>query len=144
MVVSFTGTRLGCKTTQLHEVKKFLEELRGKVAAFHNGACHGADRELFYLCMDVMPQVPTFFHPSGSEQYDWALREAPVKSQVANIQPPLVRNRIMVDACDWLIACPGGREVLRSGTWSTVRYAIKSRKSHSIFHPDGSWEKWEC
>jgi hypothetical protein len=40
------------------------------------------------------------------------------------LRPPLVRNRNIVDACTILTAAPRSTaEELRSGTWSTVRYA---------------------
>src|SRR5690606_27684726 len=38
-------------------------------------------------------------------------------------KPYLERNRDIVDATEVLIACPKGFETVRSGTWSTVRYA---------------------
>jgi predicted Rossmann fold nucleotide-binding protein DprA/Smf involved in DNA uptake len=54
--------------------------------------------------------------------------------------PPLVRNRIIVDGCDVLLAAPSGaeRDNPRSGTWMTVRYARKRRKRIVIVWPDGT------
>jgi hypothetical protein len=50
----------------------------------------------------------------------------------------LVRNHNIVDASEQLIATPGEfTEVLRSGTWSTVRYARKQRKPVWMILPDG-------
>jgi len=44
-----------------------------------------------------------------------------------------------VDETEWLWAIPGEfKEVLRSGTWSTIRYARKKGKKVLIIWPDGS------
>jgi predicted Rossmann fold nucleotide-binding protein DprA/Smf involved in DNA uptake len=40
----------------------------------------------------------------------------------------LVRNRAIVNSSGLLIAAPAGEEILRSGTWSTVRYARSKDK----------------
>jgi len=56
-------------------------------------------------------------------------------------RPPLVRNRDIVDATDMLIAAPATRkEVLRSGTWATIRYAKKMKKWIYIIYPSGHKE----
>jgi hypothetical protein len=52
-------------------------------------------------------------------------------------QDPLVRNRAIVDACDFLIAAPEGPEVQRSGTWATIRYARKQGKQVTLIRPNG-------
>ena len=39
--------------------------------------------------------------------------------------PYLERNKNIVNAVDFIIAAPDGPEKVRSGTWSTVRYAKK-------------------
>lgn len=50
----------------------------------------------------------------------------------------LARNRDIVDETEILIACPGHmHEELRSGTWSTIRYAVKIQRPHIIIWPDG-------
>jgi hypothetical protein len=56
--------------------------------------------------------------------------------------PYLHRNRKIVDDCVLgLLATPSGREVLRSGTWSTIRYARGLGRRITIFWPDGSVTK---
>lgn len=51
------------------------------------------------------------------------------------------RNHDIVDDSDMLIAFPSTmNEILRSGTWATIRYAKKRGKMVLIIFPDGSTE----
>jgi hypothetical protein len=53
----------------------------------------------------------------------------------------LDRNHDIVDSSDLLIAVSESTvEVLRSGTWATIRYAKKLRKPIKIIYPDGKVE----
>ena len=50
-------------------------------------------------------------------------------------QPYLQRNHNIVNECDMLVAFPStSNEVLRSGTWSTIRYAKKAKKPVEIIN----------
>ena len=46
-------------------------------------------------------------------------------------KPYLKRNEDIVNKCDVLIACPidKNKEILRSGTWATIRKARKLNKT---------------
>jgi hypothetical protein len=124
--VSFTGTREGMSAWQKQQLVKFLEEHRNQVALFAHGACSGADVEAHYMVRDVCGSstfiavfpstAKTRVHVQGADY-------------VADPKPPLERDRDIVDCgCDLLLAAPlQMSEVLRSGTWSTIRYA---RKKH--------------
>lgn len=47
----------------------------------------------------------------------------------------------MIDEIELLVACPStAREILRSGTWATIRYARKARILIVRVNPDGSME----
>jgi len=49
-----------------------------------------------------------------------------------------VRNHKMVDSAGVLLATPKeDHEVLRSGTWATIRYAYKKNKQVVLVWPDG-------
>src|SRR5258706_311318 len=50
----------------------------------------------------------------------------------------IARNHDIVDDTDILYACPDGPEKVRSGTWATIRYALKQKKKVVIFHPEES------
>lgn len=56
-------------------------------------------------------------------------------------RPFIVRNHDIVDLTDWLLATPKGDEVVRSGTWATVRYARRIDHPVVIVYPDGSVER---
>lgn len=50
----------------------------------------------------------------------------------------LKRDHRIVDVTDKLIAAPGqAAEVLRSGTWATVRYAVKIGRPGLTVYPGG-------
>lgn len=52
-------------------------------------------------------------------------------------------NRDIVAETDELIATPKGfQEERRSGTWATVRYALKARKPVTVIWPDGAASLW--
>ncbi len=62
--------------------------------------------------------------------------------RVLESKPYLERNRDIVDASEVLIACPSTREeVMRSGTWATVRYARKKGMKITLIFRDGTCEK---
>lgn len=61
---------------------------------------------------------------------------------VAQPKDPIKRNHDMVDCLIWsddfVLAGPKElTEVRRSGTWATIRYAIKNKKKVIIVFPDG-------
>lgn len=124
MKVSFTGTRQGMSAWQKQQLAKFLEEHRSQVALFTHGACSGADAEAHDLVRDVCGSstfiavfpstAKTRVHVQGADY-------------MADPKPPLERDKDIVDCgCDLLLAAPlQMSEVLRSGTWSTIRYARK-------------------
>jgi hypothetical protein len=51
--------------------------------------------------------------------------------------PYLLRNRQICDEVDVLLAAPDGAERVRSGTWSTVRYALWLPMPVVVLYPDG-------
>lgn len=138
--IGFTGTRKGCTPTQLEALAQILTELLSEPGSvFHHGCCVGADAQAVALIRQHVCDVHVTGHPG-----DWPpLQDQPsiaASSTVKNCRPNLTRNRDIVDACDLLVACPAGPEEVRSGTWSTVRYARKCGKPVTIIHPDGRIE----
>lgn len=71
-------------------------------------------------------------HPPLNNQYR---AFCPVVPGLVTILPPaeyLARNKDIVNACDVLYAMPDAPETLRSGTWSTIRFAKQSQKHVEI------------
>jgi hypothetical protein len=72
------------------------------------------------LIHEMYPDLPLVSHPPMTT----ALRAWAPYSLMQEPKPYLVRNREIVEGVDLLIACPKEPvEVLRSGTWATVRIA---------------------
>jgi hypothetical protein len=94
---------------------------------FSHGSCVGADVQAHALVRRIFGQR-TFIAVFPST----APTKAPVPPDanfVAVAKPPLERNPDIVDwGCDLLVAAPlQMREVVRSGTWSAIRYARKRK-----------------
>jgi hypothetical protein len=137
MKVGFTGTRNGMTDKQKAAVKALLEELH-PTEALHGG-CIGADIDFDEMFIG-RPIVVTVY-PSNikSMQGNW--------SHLDIVRPeniPLVRNATIVDLSELMIATPKGEEVLRSGTWSAIRYARKVKKPLIIVWPNGMTVKERC
>lgn len=123
MTICFTGTREGMTAKQLRAVAELLR--KAKPGRVHHGCCEGADRQFHSL---TAPGTRELF-PSNREQQDWAQRRAHPGDVIHPMAPPLARNRHMVDRSALVIAAPKtAEEVLRSGTWATIRYARTSQE----------------
>lgn len=104
--------------TELGNILAMLRSRYTKVY-FHHGDCKWADEQAHDIarkagCLIIIhpPTVPTkrAFCQGAFHVYDEA--------------PYLVRNRHIVHCSEWLIAAPHTDvEMIRSGTWSTIRYA---------------------
>jgi len=139
--LGFTGTREGMSTAQHSALVKVLGIL--KPAQVHHGACRGADDRFHGLVYSaVLARVLSckiYAHPSNLPKLTASCMGADVRCEP---KPPLVRNKDIVHAVDVLLAAPlTDLEILRSGTWSTVRYARKLGKPVCVlgrdsFEPD--------
>jgi hypothetical protein len=134
--VGITATRHGLTAPQRREVATELayQFTYLKRWAFRHGDCVGGDedaaREAKALGFEVIAHPPT----------DGRLRAYFPSHQERTPLPYLERNRAIVDASAFLIACPDGPERLHSGTWSTVRYARSKHCGGVVIFPDGSRE----
>lgn len=128
--IGFTGTREGMTALQAAVLSEVLSSAS---AWFHHGDCVGADDEADGIAKRHRLRI--FIHPPA----DSRLRAFCHGDATAETKGFLERNQDIVDATHVLIATPDGfAEVLRSGTWSTIRYARRQRKPHLIIWPDGS------
>lgn len=119
-VVGFTGTRRGMTPEQKAKVEEILDNFKPGVAI--HGDCYGADSDFHKLCQDR--EMKIILRPCNLEKQR-AFSEG--ASKVFEPEPPLERNKKIVTDADFMIAVPGEDiEVLRSGTWATIRYSLKT------------------
>lgn len=119
--VGFTGTQRGMTDSQKAKVERYLVSLRKMGFRWlHHGDCIGADAEIHDLAKAM--GFLTAGHPPINQtkrafkQFDYEYMAAPY----------LVRNHHIVDHSQVVIATPKtSAEEIRSGTWTTVRYARK-------------------
>lgn len=131
--LGFSGTRKGMTTSQIQLVfalmGTWLNMHDGLI--FRHGDCpDGADQQAAHLAMALGYHV--IAHPG-----------APLSPGTGHlllkVKPPLKRNEDIAELSTVLLATPGEKkEVLRSGTWATVRYARKLKKMIVLVYPDGS------
>jgi hypothetical protein len=134
--LGFTGTALGMTPIQKHLVDKFVRMYQPDEA--HHGDCVGADAQFHDIVCEPLfrASVRTIVHvhpPENPKARAWKKGD-----RLHPERDYIVRNHDIVKASAILLATPGQmREQLRSGTWSTIRYAwFRKVPTHVIF-PDG-------
>jgi hypothetical protein len=129
--IGFTGTREGMTRQQTDYLTLLLAELFAKGAVdFHHGDCQGADSEAHHIARAA--GFRTIAHPPLATHLRAWCRANVIRSP-KNFH---ARNRDIVDDTDILLAAPNSeQEALRSGTWSTVRYARRKSKVTRIISP---------
>ena len=122
MILGFTGTRSGMNEYQKRELKSLLEAWQP--LEFHHGDCVGADAEAHAIALEV--GIPVVIHPPVSDK---ARAFCQKYKEIMKARPYLIRNQNIVTKASALVAAPATPdEILRSGTWATVRYARKEGK----------------
>lgn len=117
MRVGFTGSQHGMSAKQKAALRVLLVEL--KPEELHHGDCIGADAEAHTIAREL--NIPVVVHPPNDPKKRAFVRDADVWLIPA---PYLVRNRAIVNATFVLIVAPQtDTPKVRSGTWSTWRYA---------------------
>ncbi len=127
MKIGFTGTQIGMSQHQKEQFVLKLEELG--VTEFHHGDCIGADAEAHDIVRLFFPEVWIVGHLPESDRK----RAFKKCDEYKEPLPYLVRDRNIVDETDFLIGTPKhDDEILRSGTWTTIRYSRKIDKPRRI------------
>ena len=134
--VGFTGTQEGMTSVQRFMVGRLLDTL--DPSFIHHGDCVGADAEVHDLAGEL--GIPVELHPPEDD----AKRAFCAGARFENKPLPyLERNHVIVIATDTLVAAPKeDAEVVRSGTWATVRYARKAGRVVLVVRPDGTIVGW--
>lgn len=136
--IGFTGTQRGMTDEQRRSFGELVWDMQYKIDEFHHGSCVGSDIEAaglvhFYTSARIVAHPGTDAN-GESPKY---VRDKYV-TEILEPRPYLIRNHNIVDTVDRLIATPKeNEEVLRSGTWATIRYAEKRGKPVDIIYPDG-------
>lgn len=124
MKVGVTATQEGATDQQLREFRLLLIQLGA--TELHHGDCVGGDAQAHAIARDLGLKV--VIHPPKNPK----LRAFCEGDEVRREKDYIPRNHDIVDETDILIGMPKGPEVLRSGTWSTIRYAIKKDKPKHV------------
>lgn len=134
MKIGFTGTRIGLTKKQEEALTNLLMNNR-LGTELHHGCCSGADNRANSIARSL--SIRTIGHPPTDRK---ALSSCMV-DEMREEAPYLERNRHIVDECSVLIGTPKEfKEVVRSGTWYTIRYARKSKKFTCVIYPNGGVE----
>lgn len=137
--LGITGSRDGASERQ----KKTLSALMSlwiritTDPSFHHGDCEGVDDESVTLAFVFGMNLVC--HPPLNEKYRSSSTTRIPYQEIREPKEYMHRNRDIVNESSVLIAVPDTfSEVLRSGTWSTVRYAMRIKKLVIVIWPDGS------
>jgi hypothetical protein len=130
MIVGFTGTQRGMNAAQWNTLWRLL--VPRAPGDFHEGDCIGADEQaakgarLAGFRIIGHPPINSSKRAFFPADEDWPPAEY------------LVRNKTIVNRSQEMIATPGEfEEQLRSGTWSTIRYARRIGRPCHVILPDG-------
>ena len=127
--VGFTGTR----DLTIAHATRMVEAFSSCQGEFelHHGDCVGAD-EYAHTLAEILGWKIVIHPPDNSR-----LRANCESEHILEPLPYLQRNHAIVDATAYMIAAPRGPEVVRSGTWATVRYARKIGRRVEMIFPEG-------
>ena len=133
IILGVSGTQVGATHIQKRMLHRVLLAL-GKVSHFHHGDCVGVDELMHSMVLAHWDDVEVNIHPPINRTKRAFCR--PGKTWPA--KDYLVRNKDIVDASTLMIFAPKEcEEQLRSGTWSTYRYAKKRNVPYYLVLPDG-------
>lgn len=137
MNFGFTGTKRGARQAQLGQVWLILNEGFAKGDEFHHGDCEGADVQVASIANTIGYKI--ICHPPVNPKHrGWYKFNDVVLPEGEYIE----RDKDIVNATQGLIACPNTPyETIRSGTWTTVRYARILKRPIWIVTPHGIVQK---
>jgi len=131
MKLGVTGSRRGATRKQQRVLESLIRNLVS--TELHHGDCVGVDAIAHDAA--VANGIKVVIHPpTNSKQRAFCKAAA-----MLPMKPYAQRNADIVKSIDWLIAVPSqDAEVLRSGTWQTIRMARRLGKRIIIIRSDGS------
>ncbi len=133
--LGFTGTQQGMTSRQILRIESWKDVFIARFERLHEGDCIGADERMVDIFRDHMIIIA---HPPINEDkraFAWY-------DEIREPKEDIPRNHDIVDESGLLIATPKEpEEVVRSGTWATVRYAANVGVRAIIIAPDGTYER---
>lgn len=139
--IGFSGTRLGMTNKQFVMCRAIISSLvnQGVTTARH-GVCKGADAHFHKLCKEALgTKLYIIGHPGVREDGKCYTRAFVNCDLLLPEKPFIKRDRDIVDESNVMLFTPNQvQEVLRSGTWTTIRYARKVNKPRYIIFPDAT------
>jgi len=141
----FTGTSEEVRTEQQKTLEKIIKKIaRKKEVEYHNGMCINSDEICFDLVARYIPHADIVMHPPINKSKVFDLEDKTYVNRVIFRKDLdyLKRNMQIVAESNFLVATPKSvAEELRSGSWSTIRYARIARIPIIIVWPNGSIRK---
>lgn len=133
--IGFTGTQVGMSANQRVEFIRYLKKLRKNQAGtlfFHHGDCIGADEQADSIARELGYRI--VIHPPRIDTKRAHCDQREPHSIIHPAMEYMDRNASIVRECYELLATPKeNEEVLRSGTWSTIRRAKRKGIPVTIF-----------
>lgn len=141
-IVGMTGTQEGMTFEQVASMAQFLAQFRSFVG--HHGDCIGADAQFDGIARAALGFEHMVIHPCSLTDKRAHCTIGP-RDVLRGAFGPLQRNEHIVRESELLVATPKeDHMILRSGTWTTVRYAIKVGKPVWVILPNGALVPWQA
>lgn len=133
--LGMTGSRMGMTEKAEIILKKFLNN--NIIIEAHHGDCIGADEKFHEIVLEN--KIKTIIHPPKNNTMRSFCKGDEIRKPLDYIQ----RNHSIVNETDMLIAFPSTKtEIIRSGSWATIRYAKKNKKPILIIFTDGTTQSY--
>lgn len=142
--VGFTGTSRGASPFQLAALEEKLKALQADgFDELHHGQCIGADEQAAAIAKKLGFRVVS--HPGTIRDPKNTMYRSDFagNDETREARPTVQRDHDIVDETEMMLATPPTREeLLRSGTWTTVRYARKVGRLVELILPPFVPPKW--
>lgn len=138
--IGFTGTQKGMTKPQLEFIDGMLHSIKtmGKYGIIlHHGDCIGADKQIHNIVIRKKYGTVEIHPPVNASKRAFCQNYVKMHPEKGYLK----RNKDIVNCSELMLATPCSfKEEIRSGTWSTIRYAKKIMKSLRVIWPDGTFD----
>ena len=143
MRIGFTGTRFGMTIEQEQCIINAVASVKSegnlghglKRLEFHHGVCVGSDEKFHKIVVKAGFGDNIIKHPPIN---DYLMSKTCIEGIFLEPKPFLERDDDVIKAVEIMLATPHEEyEIMRSGTWATIRHARKKKKPIFIIFPNG-------